>query len=60
MLVDYFNKWNNVADTASTNGNEALELWASLALIAPFAVIAGVLLVAGWALKQWAESNYII
>jgi len=60
MLVDYFNKWNNVADTASINGNGALELWASLALIAPFAVIAGALIVGGFFLKNWLEGNYYI
>jgi hypothetical protein len=60
MLVNYFNKWQGVADTAQQTGNEALELWAGLALIAPFAVIAGALLVGGWVLKQWAESNYYI
>lgn len=60
MLVDYFNKWNNVSDTASINGNGALELWASLALIAPFAVIAGALIVGGFFLKNWLEGNYYI
>lgn len=60
MLVDYFNKWQNVADTASINGNDALELWASLALIAPFAFIAGVLIVGGFFIKEWLSDNYYI
>jgi hypothetical protein len=59
-MIKYLNKWQEVADTAQQTGNEALELWAGLALIAPFAVIAGALLVGGWVLKQWAESNYYI
>ena len=59
-MIKYLNKWQGVADAAARTGNEALELWATLALVAPFAVITGVLLVAGWALKQWAETNYII
>jgi hypothetical protein len=48
-MIKYLNKWQGVADTAAQTGNEALELWATLALVAPFAVITGVLLVAGWA-----------
>jgi hypothetical protein len=59
-MIKYLNKWQEVADTAQQTGNEALELWAGLALVAPFAVIAGALLVGGWVLKQWAESNYYI
>jgi hypothetical protein len=59
-MIKYLNKWQEVADTAQQTGNQALELWAGLALIAPFAVIAGALLVGGWVLKQWAESNYYI
>ena len=59
-MIKYLNKWQEVANTAQQTGNGALELWASLALVAPFAVIAGALLVGGWVFKQWAESNYYI
>ena len=60
MLVNYFNKWQSVADTAQQTGNDALELWASLALIAPFAVIIGAILVGGFFLKNWLSDNYYI
>ncbi len=60
MLVDYFNKWQGVANMAERTGNAALELWASLALVAPFAVIIGAVLVAGFFLKNWLSDNYYI
>jgi hypothetical protein len=59
-MIDYFNKWQGVADTASQNGNGALELWASLALLAPFAVIVGAVIVGGYFLKEWLSDNYYI
>jgi hypothetical protein len=59
-MIKYLNKWQEVADTAQQTGNEALELWASLALVAPFAVIAGALLVGGFFLKEWLSNNYYI
>ena len=55
MIIKYFNKWQEVANTAQQDGNGALEIWASLALVAPFAVVIGALLVAGYFLKEWAE-----
>ena len=60
MLVDYFTKWQGVADAAQQKGNDALELWASLALIAPFAVVFGAVLVAGFFLGNWLKDNYYI
>jgi len=60
MLVNYFNKWQGVADTAQQTGNDALELWASLALIAPFAVVIGAILVGVFFLKNWLSDNYYI
>ena len=59
-MIDYFNKWQGVADTAQQTGNGALELWASLALVAPFALIAGTLIVGGYFLKEWLSDNYYI
>jgi hypothetical protein len=59
-MIDYFNKWQGVADTAQQTGNGALELWASLALVAPFALIAGALIVGGYFLKEWLSDNYYI
>jgi hypothetical protein len=60
MLVDYFTKWHNVADTAQRTGNDALELWASLALMAPFAFVIGALAVGGFFLKEWLSGKYYI
>ena len=60
MLVDYFTKWQNVADKAGQAGNDALELWASLALMAPFALVIGALAVGGFFLKKWLSDNYYI
>jgi hypothetical protein len=59
-MIKYLNKWQEVADTAAQTGNGALELWASLALVAPFAVIVGALLVSGFFLKEWLSDNYYI
>lgn len=59
-MIEYFKKWQGVADMAQRTGNEALELWASVALVAPFVVIAGALLVGGFFLKEWLSDNYYI
>lgn len=60
MVVDYFTKWQNVADIAAQTGNPALELWASLALFAPFAIIGGAVIVGGYFLKEWLSDNFYI
>lgn len=59
-MVEYFNKWQGVADTAQQSGSGALELWANLALIAPFALMLGAVMVGGYFLKEWLSSRYYI